>query len=95
MQEFVDKLLLGERVDVDLAAGAGPRLICVDSGANIFILNFLLKIFVNFVHVMNRNIRTATAEGRLRVEALFDAPQRKFVIVLRPQSDSHKHYLSV
>jgi hypothetical protein len=40
--------------------------------ANIFILNFLLEVFVNFVNVMNRYIHTAAAGGRLRVEALFD-----------------------
>ncbi len=64
-EKFVDDELLGEKVNVALAAGAGPRLICIDSGANIFIFNVLLEVFLNYFHVMNRHIRTAAAGGRL------------------------------
>jgi hypothetical protein len=71
IKEFVNEELLGERVEVALAAGAGPRLICIDSSANIFILNY--EVFLNYVDVMNRYIRTVAAGGVLRVEALLDA----------------------
>ncbi len=77
MDEFVDDELLGERVEVASAAGAGPRFICIDSGANIFILNFLLEVILNYVNVMNQHIRTAAVGGRLRVEALFDTGAAK------------------
>ena len=73
LEEIIEDELVGERVAVAFAAGVGPRVICIDSGANIFILNFLLAVFTNFVDVGNRFIRTAAAGGQLRVEALFDA----------------------
>ncbi len=72
LEEIVKDELLGERVEIVFAAGVGPCLICINSGANIFILNFLLGTLFNYV-VNNRRIRTAAVGGRLRVEALFDA----------------------
>ena len=74
LEEIVFDELLGERVEVAFAAGVAPKLVCIDSGANIFIVNFLIQTLTNYVvNAVNRQIRTAAVGGLLRVEALFDA----------------------
>ena len=45
---------------------------CIDSGANIFILQFLLDLFSNVRRTVNRFIHTAAEGGRLQVEALYN-----------------------
>ena len=73
LEEIVFDELLGERVEVAFAAIA-PKLVCIDSGANIFIVNFLISKLTNYVvNAVNRQIHTAAVGGLLRVEALFDA----------------------
>ncbi len=63
LEEIVEDELIGERVEITFAAGVGPRLICIDSGANIFILNFLLGTFFNYVvNVVNRQMCTAAVK---------------------------------
>ncbi len=55
LEKIVDDELLGERVEIAFAAGVGPRLVCMDSGTNIFILNFLIGTLINYVvNVVNR-----------------------------------------
>jgi len=80
-----DRANMMEEIIVDNLEGAGvpnafqasvarhSRMICIDSGCNIFILRFILTMFENFRVVVNRVIRTAAAAGVLRVEALFDS----------------------
>ena len=48
------------------------RMVCIDSGANIFILRFLLFLYKNLRAVGDHFIRTAAQGGRLQVEALYD-----------------------
>jgi hypothetical protein len=74
MEKIIVDELLGDRVEVAFAAGVGPHLVCIDSGANIFILNFLIGTLINYVqNLENRQIRTAAMGGVLRIEVMFDA----------------------
>jgi len=74
IQEFEIDLLGGDNVARAFAAAVlrNSELICVDSGANIFILRFLLAGYENFIATNNRFIQTAAAGAQLRVEALFN-----------------------
>ncbi len=73
LEEIIVDELLGERVEIAFAAGVRQHLVCIDSGANIFILNFLIGTLINYVvNVENRQIRKAVVGGLLRIDALFD-----------------------
>ena len=72
IEEFVEDELLGERVSAAFQTGARyPNLICIDSGANIFILTWLIATYFNVQYTANRFIRTAAVGGRLSIEALY------------------------
>jgi len=74
MQEIIVDDLNGGRIDQAFQAAVArrSRMVCIDSGANIFVLTFLAELARNIRDVANRFIRTATAGGQLRVEALFN-----------------------
>ena len=74
LEKIIFDELLGERVEVAFASGVATKLVCIDSGANIFILNFLISTVINYVvNAVNRQISTAAVGGLLRVEALLEA----------------------
>ena len=74
LEEIIVDELSGEHVETTFHTGErDPKLICIDSGANIFILTWLLACAFDYVAAGNRFIRTAAAGGRLKIEALFSA----------------------
>ncbi len=52
LEGIVDNELLGKRVEIVFAAGVRTRLVCIDSGANIFILNFLIGTLFNYLTML-------------------------------------------
>jgi hypothetical protein len=66
--------LSGERVELAFQATSArrSRMVCIDSGANIFILTFLLELYESLRRAVNKTVKTAAAGGQLHVEALFN-----------------------
>ncbi len=66
--------LFGERVELAFQATSARRsgMVCVDSGANIFILTFLLELYESLRRTVNKTVKTAAAGGQLHVEALYN-----------------------
>jgi len=66
--------LSGEKVELAFQATSARRskMVCVDSGANIFILTFLLELYNSLRPPVNKTVKTAAAGGQLQVEALYN-----------------------